>query len=384
MSLSSREYLAVTLLGGAVLWTGCAGAPKPRTAGSVAANARPTANEDVPESETPPSGDFAEGFEQGPATEAEEKKPSLRHLCRAQHPEEAAKRPMLDKTRTKLEETFCSATLWFDGLLGGQPDLDNARSVAGRLEVNNIYSEYEGYDPKVRLRLKYDLPNLENRVNLFLGREDEEEFVQDRQQTFPIRSSVFDLETEDRWLAGLGYSPPGKYTDRLDFRVGGRVKSAPEIFLQGRLRRNYFVGANTVWRLRETVFYENRDGFGSTTSADLDYVLKPDLLLRWGNVGTFSEATTGLNWRSRVLIFQNLRKRKGIAYEGFIRGSTDSVVPIREYGIRGVYRQPVFREYFFGLVTAGYSFPRRPDDEAREGSAIVGIGIELHFGDDPY
>ena len=54
---------------------------------------------------------------------------------------------------------------------------------------------------------------------------------------------------------GSGIRPPGEWKDRLDFRVGGRLSTAPEVFVQGRLRRNVFLGDRSVWRLRETVFY---------------------------------------------------------------------------------------------------------------------------------
>lgn len=282
-----------------VVVAGCAGRPRPETAAS----------------EAPP-----------PASAVE---PSLRELCREGEPVED---DLLDNSRRILAETFCGATLWFDGLFG-EPNVENAREVSGRVELSTIYTEADGTEPRARLRLKYDLPNLERRLNLFLGRDDRDDFVQGRQEGFAIRSSVFGVETEDRWLAGLGYSPPGRYKDRLDFRVGARLSSAPEAFVQGRLRRNMFLGDRSVWRLRETVFYENRDGFGSTSSADFDYVLRRTLLFRWGTVGTVSEATEGLDWRSAAVLYQNLGSRVALGYEIFLRGSTDGV-DIREYGAR--------------------------------------------------
>lgn len=341
-----------SLLLSAVLAIGCAGRNEPTTAATAA---------------------------EAPAT-AEAAQPSLRELCRQGTPEEQS---LLDNSRRMLEETFCGATLWFDGLFG-QPDVENARAVSGRVELSTIYTEAEGTEPRARLRLKYDLPNLENRVNLFLGRDDRDDFVQDRRQGFAIRSAVFGVETEDRWLAGLGYSPPGRWKDRLDFRVGGRVSSAPEVFVQGRLRRNVFLGDRSVWRLRETVFYENRDGFGSTTSADFDHVLRRTLLFRWGSVGTVSEATDGLDWRSTTVLYQNLGSRSALAYELFLRGSTGDEVEVREYGARGVFRRPLNREWLYGELIGGYSWPRESIDDPREGSALVGLGIELLFGRDPY
>ena len=291
---------------------------------------------------------------------------------------------MLDESRRYLAETFCSATLWFDGLFGGQPDIANARAVSGRVELSTIYTEADGTEPRARLRLKYDLPNLEKRFNLFLGRDDRDNVVQSREEGFAIRSSVFGVETEDRWLAGLGYSPPGRWSDRLDFRVGGRLSTAPEVFVQGRLRRNLFVGDRSVWRLRETVFYENRDGFGSTTSADFDHVLRRTLLFRWGTVGTVSEATDGLDWRSATVLYQNFGSRNAVAWELFLRGSTGDDVNLREYGARTIFRRPLNRQWLYGELIGGYTWPRESRDVPREGSALFGFGLELLFGKTPF
>jgi hypothetical protein len=314
-----------------------------------------------------------------PADAPEAAPPGLRDLCR----QETGSTELLDETRQLLEETFCSASLWFDGLLGGEPDLRSAREVAGRVELSTLYTEFEGLDVKGRLRLRYNLPTLERRVNVFLGRDDRDEFVEDRREGFAIRSSVFGLETQERWLAGLGYSPPGRWASKVDFRVGARLKSAPEVFAQTRYRHNVFRGTRDVWRFRETVFWENREGFGSTTSLDFDRVLRRDLLLRWGNVGTVSESTEGMTWRTAALAYHNLRHSRAVVGELFLRGATRAEVKLSEYGTRAVYRQPVGKPYLFGELIAGYTWPREERDQPREGSAMLGLGMELLFGREP-
>jgi hypothetical protein len=290
---------------------------------------------------------------------------------------------MLDESRRRLAQTFCGATLWFDGLFGGTPDVESARAVSGRIELSGLHTDFWGMDYRTRVRVNYELPNLERRVRLFLGR-DEPGFAADRQEGFAIRSAVFGMEDEDEWLAGLGYRPPGRYLKRIDIGVGARVKTAPEVFAQARYRRNVFLGANDVWRLRETVFWENRDHFGSTSSIDWDRVLRRDLLLRWGNVGTVSQASQGLEWRSAMVLYHNLRGATAIAGEVFWRGATDAEVKLREYGARAIYRQPVGSPWLFGDVIVGYTWPREHVGEKREGSMMLGLGVELLFGQEPY
>jgi hypothetical protein len=340
------------------------------TTASPAESAIPSSEAPVPAPETEPTTTVAQPQQQ---------KTSLHELC---HQDPAS--GFINESRRLLAETFCGATLWFDGLFGGTPDVRNARATSGRIELSGLHTEFHGFDERVRLRLNYDLPNMERRVRLMLGRDDPEVIKTDRQEGFAIRSAVFGLEDRDEWLAGLGYRPPGRYLERVDFGVGARLKTSPEVFVQGRYRRNFFLGGNDIWRFRETMFWENRDGFGSTTSLDWDRVLRRDLLVRWGNVGTISEATEGLEWRSALVLYHNLRDWRAIAGETFWRGATDAEVKLREVGIRGIYRHPLQAPHLFGDLIVGYTWPREEPHQKREGSLMVGIGFELLFGQQPY
>lgn len=395
--LARRRSAWLGLLVAAAFLTGCAAHRRPKvvdagiTAVPPSESAEPGATEDTlpldtvvspPASAAPeppaggePSSAAAQSAETAPPPATP---PSLRELCRREGAE-----GFLDESRRVLTETFCGATLWFDGLFGGTPDVRSARAVSGRVELSGLHTDFKGFEGKARLRLNYDLPNLERRVRFFLGRE-ERGAVADRQEGFAIRSAVFGLDERDEWLAGLGYRPPGRYLERVDFRVGARVKSSPEVFVQSRYRRNFFLGQNDVWRFRETLFWENRDGFGLTSGMDWDRVLRRDLLVRWGNVGTWSEATQGVEWRSALVLYRNLRDLRAIAGEGFLRGATDAEVSFREIGVRGIYRHPLRKPYFFGDVIVGYTWPRERRDQPREGSAMIGVGFELLFGDEPY
>lgn len=416
----NRRRGAVTAMLLAVLWTaGCAAHRRPATppeqtpeqaqaklavpaelvlAGQAPveqtptepAPAEPTPAEQTPV-EQPPAEPTPAG--QAPAEQAaaasgseahedhdEKSDPGLHDLCH----QEADSEAFLDETRRILAETFCGATLWFDGLFGGGPNVENARATSGRVEVSSLYTEAEGLELKGRLRLRYDLPNLERRISLFLGRGDRDEVVEDRQEGFAIRSSVFGLETEDQWLAGLGYSPPGRWREKFDFRAGGKIRTEPTVFAQGRYRLNLFRGPTDIWRFRQTVFWENREGFGTTASLDFDRVLRSNLLFHWNNVGTFSESTDGMTWRTAPFLYRNLRKSRALAIELFARGETGAEVKMEEYGARTIYRQPIGIRFFFADLIVGYTWPRFEPEEPREGSAMVGLGFELLFGRDPY
>jgi hypothetical protein len=295
---------------------------------------------------------------------------------------------LADRSRRRLYQTACAANLWMDGLFGGSPNRQAARDITGRVELSAIDQAVGGTKLRAKVKAEFELPTLEGRLKAFVGRDDQDDFVSDRSEGFALRSSLFGLESEDKWLAGLGYGLPGRFFSDSDVRVGVKIREDPEVFAQGRYRKNLFVGERTAWRFRETLFWKNtRDGFGSTTSLDWDRMLAPSLLLRWGNVGTITEATDGMSWRSVLVLYQNLSRTfdsmldsrpRAIAYEAFMRGDTEGVVN-EEYGLRLIYRQTILRSYLFAEIVAGYSWPRGEDDE-REGAETIGFGLEMAFG----
>jgi hypothetical protein len=289
----------------------------------------------------------------------------------------------LNRPYGKLYETLCGAALWFDGLFGERNEIATAaaRGTSGRFEISGLNSDYEGTKFRVRGNVRFDFPNFDRRWNAFLGRDDQDDFIRDRTEGLALRSQFLDFADENRWLAGLGYSRPGTYKQRTDFRVGGKLGSEPEVFVQGRHRRNFCINDRNLFHFRETIFWTNRDGFGSTTSLDFDHVVKRTMLLRWGNIGTVSEATEGLDWRSAILLYQSLHNAKALAYEIFIRGETANEVPLKEWGARTIYRQPLLhRDWLAGEVVLGYSWPRFELEDKREGSLTVGLGLEILVG----
>lgn len=311
-----------------------------------------------------------------------EAKPSLLEQCRLGRPDGETG---LDVARRRLHETLCGANLWFDGLFGGEPDVRNARAISGRVELSGLRSESKGTELKARLRLNYDLPNLERRVRLFLDRDDADRTIADRPEGLAIRSAIFDVDGDDDWLAGLGWSPPGKFGSKFDLRLGAKIKSAPVVYVQGRFRANRFFGDRSVLRFRETLFWENRDdGFGATTGLDFDHVVATDRVLRLGAVGTVSQDTEGLQWRVNSILYRGLPKRRALAWQYFARGATDAEILIREFGLQVVYRRPVGKPYLFAELLAGWSWPRFYRHEPRDDGPMVGFGLELQFGREPF
>lgn len=303
--------------------------------------------------------------------------PTRRQLCTK--PEEGND-DMVDDMQQTMEETTCAAALWLDGLFGEPRNLDTARRTSGFLETSVNWSDFKGWDERVRFRVRFRLLNLKNRVSAVFGRDNEDDVVRDRSEGFAVRSALPRGAEDDSWLAGLGYSFPGSKRFKTDFRVGVASLAHPRTYVQQRARYIVYSDEEDLFYVRGTAFWNNRQGFGFTTGADYSRTLTETLLLRFTNVGTVSQETEGLDWFSGLILYQNLREERAMAYELLIRGQTDEPEPLYEYGGRVVYRHPLLPRRLYAELLAGYSWPREDPDAEREGSPQVGLSIEMPFG----
>lgn len=285
----------------------------------------------------------------------------------------------VDETRRRLHETVCGAALWFDGLFG-ESDIRAARSAHGRIEASYGGSEFYGRDARLRFHARVKLPALKQRLSAFVGRDSDEDFIRDRSEGLALRSQFPQLDDEEEWLAGLGYALPEADRYRVDFRVGARSLRRPKVFAQGRLSYMAYADRESLVYLRATPFLNNLDGFGITASADVSHALSVTRLVRWGTIGTLTEKSVGLDWRSALILYQNLRALRAIAYETFVRGQTAAPEPLVEYGVRTIYRHPFFDAKLFGELVIGYSWPRVDPALDREGSFGAVVGLEMPFG----
>lgn len=344
----SRRCAAALL---AVLLAGCASSP-----GKPAAPPDP-----VPETQA----------------EADRRQLSPFQSCHRKPKDEVA---VIDETRRRVQETVCGAALWFDSLFG-EGDVRVARRTNGRIEVFAAHSDFEGWDKRVRFNAHVRVPSLENRLSAFVGRDNEQAFIRDRSEGFGLRSQFPRLAEQDEWMAGLGYSLPEAKRVHIDVRAGAHGLSHPSLFVQGRVGYTAYSDDTNLAHLRGTPFVNTNDGLGFTMSVDLDHTIGATRLLRWGTVGTVTQKNDGLDWRSAVILYQNLRRKRAMGYEIFIRGLTVAAEPIGEYGGRILYRQPILRERLWLEPILGYSWPRNDPSLPREGSLAISLAVEMPFGE---
>lgn len=285
----------------------------------------------------------------------------------------------LDKFRREVFESVCESAAWFDSFFGSRRFDQEARQTHGRVGARLVFDEHEGIELDGTLKVKVDFPNLDHRVNAFLGREDEGDFLAGTESELDFLPTFFEREGGQEWLLGLGYRPVGGDRSSLDFDVGVDIETPLDPFVRARYRRYWPIGDDYLLRAQQSVYWTNQRDVGTGTRVDLEKPIGSRTLARWaGNVVHDSE-TEGADWDTGVTLYHGFNEDRAIAWFVGIDGETGRQVPIKDYGTRFIYRQRMLREWFFGELITGVTWPRDHLDEQRELAWHFGFGFEIQF-----
>lgn len=240
----------------------------------------PETSEPTPEASSDPTTDSPPENEQDPFVE-----PKPCNLT----PGEDHK--FLDKTRFMIFEAVCRSGRWFDNFFGDEPYWRSAQRTWGRIGVRLIGDEREGLDSNLTLDVNLPLPNLEKKANLFLRREEEDEFVADPDRSVRLVPALFENRTEREWVIGAGYHPMGGATKGLDFDAGMELRTPLEPYVRGRYRHYWLLGEHFLMRTRPAIYWRNQHGLGTSLALDMERNLGESFLLRFSNFGGIDEIT---------------------------------------------------------------------------------------------
>lgn len=296
--------------------------------------------------------------------------------CEVRSPRDEAR---LDQFRREIFETVCEAAAGFDGFFGSQRFDEEARRTHGRAGAQIVWDEHEGIELDGRLRVNVDFPNLDHRVNAFLGREDRDDFITGDEGNLDFLPTFFEREGGEEWLLGLGYRPVSNDRSSLDFDVGVDVDSSIDPFLRTRYRRYWLVGDDNLLRARQTVYWSDQKGVGYATRVDYERPLGWRTLARLTGNLVFDDETDGGDWNSGITLYRGFSPNSAVAWYVGINGETGKEVPIEDYGTRITYRRRMLREWFFGEILTGVTWPRDNLLMEREAAYHIGVGFEIQF-----
>ena len=292
----------------------------------------------------------------------------------------------LDASRTGIYRTVCGTAARFDSFFGGARFDDRSGNTFGRFSLGGYWDERDKFDERLELRGSYALPALRDNVNVFVGRGEQSELLEERNGGGNIAAPVVNQPDDDTALfAGFGFGRNQNLERGFSFRLGLRFRTPVEPFVKARYNYAWRLTENNLVRARPVVYWIDGEGFGSTLTVDLDNYLGDAYLLRFSNFGNVTEdpEIEGVRWGSTLTLFQALPDKRGFAYNVFVRGETRDPVQLKNYGLQVTYRHRFLREWLFLEYVTGVSWPREFPQEERETNLGLGARFEIYFGPTP-
>jgi hypothetical protein len=288
---------------------------------------------------------------------------------------------VLQRVRRTLTVTACASSAWLDGLFGDQIHYDDYHATYGTVTAGGLWSDYDGFDPRLRFRARLQLPQWDERISAFAGRVGEGDYISDTEGDFDaLPTRQFGTLEDESVLLGLGYSSPERTGNDFDAGVGVRVDLPMDPYARARYEVVRSFAERYVFTARETVFWQNTEGFGTTTRVNLDRVISDRFLLRWSNLGKYTEETLGLEWYTQLTLFQSIGQRTGLAWQAQVEGATDNEVQLTRNALRLIMRRQLTPEWLILELRGGVGWPRRKLTEERKASPEIGIAFEMQFG----
>jgi len=290
----------------------------------------------------------------------------------------------VDRVRSRTHSGLCFTADWIDGLFGDEQEFDG-ESFRGKVSLGFREDEIEGFDPRLRVRIKTKLPNMSKRFNAFIGRVEEDSYIsntevdQDRVNDVGLRSTNDD---DSEWLIGIGYRDPESQEDGFDVSVGAKLSSGLSPFAKVAHRHLFKPSDNNYWRTTQTVFWRKRDSIGFSSSLDYTRVLAEHDILEWDTSVKYTEDKEKWEWITSTTWHHEFTPKKGISTRAYVRGIRDNPVSIPEFGVTLTYVRPFLREWLYIETGVDFRWERETLEQEEYKSAVrFGIQLEMLLGD---
>lgn len=289
----------------------------------------------------------------------------------------------VDRLRADTHTRLCNTASWVDGLFGDDQPF-KGEDFRGKVSVGFRHDEIDGIDPRLRIRIRTNLPNMDSRLNAFIGRVEEDSYIsntevrEDRLNNVGLRSTNDD---DSEWLVGLGYRSPTRDSSGWDFSVGAKLSSGISAYSKLTYRQIFQTGEDQFWKVEQTGFWRKQDGFGISSNVDYTRMFgEKDIMVLHGSV-KYTEEAEQWEWFTDATWHHSITDKRGVSSSIYVRGEEENPVSLPEYGITLTYIQPIMRDWVFVETGVDFRWEREFPGQSYQGAINLGIQFEMLLGD---
>lgn len=286
-------------------------------------------------------------------------------FCEAQEQEDI----WLDTMHKNISESVMDSAQWFDNFFaneGAEEDQKARGQVRLRLGWEPRTRDLSDFEAKLKVRVK--LPHFKNRVDLILS--DDEDIRDDK-----IRAGRSEqLNRREEFTLALRYK--AKPDSGLSHRIGFGRRF--QYFVKSRYRDAIAVSESIEMRYDASVYYYNRDKFGSDFGLAFDYDWSQNTLLRFDNRYYYRDKSEDWLWQHNLQGFYQLNDSSALIYGYYLEGLSKPNYRLDEYLVSVKFRKHTRREWLFYDIEPFILWRR---DENFSASYGIALRIEGFFGE---
>ena len=163
---------------------------------------------------------------------------------------------------------------------------------------------------------------------------------------------------------------------KTSFEIALRYTSRVQLFYKIRMNKDFPID-KWVFRPVQQILWVHDEGRNSNTDLDFDRSLSNKWLFRFVNNIYWNDQNYLTSFTNGPSLFHTIDERKGISYNFRVQSSSLPHVTIDNYVVSVGFRQLLYKQWFFWIITPAVSFPREGNFQR---TPSLSIRFESVFG----
>lgn len=283
-----------------------------------------------------------------------------------------------DRYHTSIEHDLYGTVAWFDRFF--QDDLleeEKTSSSSARLTNDFRWDERDGFDYRIRARVRIRLPLLKGKLRLLISGENQG----DPNATTPAdpgNPGLSQLATDGRASTELAYDLVRTRNTIVFAGAGVRIRTDPTAFTRVRMVHARELGTNVIGRFAATPYWDARDGFGETNEINFERPFGPETTVHWTNTTDMNESRSGLLLATDLSVRRMLTPLSAVTFGGGIVGRTRPSAVVENYRVYVRYRRNFLRSWLYCELEPDVNW-RREEDGSRNAYWGGTVRLEINF-----
>lgn len=262
-----------------------------------------------------------------------------------------------DKLQESLSEQLISISDSIDNFfVNERMDYEGSRS---RVVLSYFlrFNEFQAPRSEYLIRARLNFPKTQHKLKLVV---ESSVGLDNVAEDGEVSRDLINAQDDAQYSTALQFVFSETKNWQVTSSAGMRFATPLDPFLRLRFRRHFF-NHDWIFRLVETFFWYEQEGFGEYTEFNAERKLSDIYYFRSSSKLSISEDAPDLNFTHRFTIIERITDRKAMAYSVGMESQLNQPAAISRYYTNIAFRHNFYKKWAFYEIIPELSFPRKSD-----------------------